>query len=241
MIEEINEFDQCRPLRIADLDSDDKPREKALSMGIRSLTNAELMAIILGGGIQGMSVIDLARLILHRNGNSLTAVAKMSLAEMSAKFKGVGPAKAVSLAAAFELGARYRDEMARPEGMTIRGAEDVYKLMRSQLEVIDHEEFWILLLSRSNQVKFKICISQGGTAATVVDIKMLLKRALDGLADSIILVHNHPSGNLRPSVEDERLTRRIKDGAAMLDIRVLDHVIIGQGGYYSFRDNSNVL
>lgn len=231
-----------RSLRIADLDTGDRPREKALAQGIKSLTNAELMAIILGGGIPGMSVVDMARQILYHNDNSLASVARMSLGEMSAKFKGVGPAKAVSLAAAFELGIRCRDEMSRPETDVdyIRSSSDVFDLMRSQLELNEREEFWALMLARNNKVKCKVCISKGGTTATVVDLKLVLKRALDNLAEGIVLVHNHPSGNLTTSREDDDLTRRISAGADYLGIKVIDHVIIARGGFFSYRDNGKL-
>ncbi len=229
-----------RSLRIADLDLDDRPREKALANGIKSLSNAELMAIILGGGIQGMSAVDLAKRILSNNANSLPDVSRMSIAEVTSRYKGVGPAKAIGLAAAFELGIRCRDEMDRPADMVIRSSADAFAIMRSQLEVLEHEEFWILILSRSNRVKGKVCISRGGTAMTAVDIKLLVKRALDSLAEGIILVHNHPSGNLISSPQDDSLTARIVTAANYLDIKVVDHVIVGRGGYYSYRDNGKL-
>lgn len=232
--------DDIRPLRIADLDLDDRPREKALAHGIKSLSAAELMAIILGGGIQGISAIDLAKRILYNNSNSLADVSRMSVDEICKKYRGIGPAKAIGLAAAFELGIRCRDEMTNPADMVIRSSSDAYSIMRSQLELLEHEEFWVLLLSRSNQVKSKVCISRGGTASTAVDVKLLLKRALDSLASGIILVHNHPSGNLRTSAQDDALTRRIVQGAEYLDIKVLDHLIIARGGYLSYRDEGKL-
>ncbi|MDE5829621.1 MAG: DNA repair protein RadC [Duncaniella sp.] len=236
----MEDIDDLRPLRIADLDLDDRPREKALAHGIKALTAAELMAIILGGGIQGLSAIDLAKRILYNNDNSLADVSRMSIEEVCKKYRGVGPAKAIALAAAFELGMRCRDEMTNPPDMVIRSSADAYSIMRSQLELLDHEEFWVLHLSRSNQVKSKVCISRGGTASTAVDIKLLLKRALDSLASGIILVHNHPSGNLKTSLQDDALTSRIVQGAEYLDIKVLDHLIIARGGYFSYRDEGKI-
>ncbi|MDE6415928.1 MAG: DNA repair protein RadC [Duncaniella sp.] len=236
----MEDTDELRPLRIADLDLDDRPREKALAHGIKSLSSAELMAIILGGGIQGVSAIDLAKRILYNNDNSLADVSRMSIEEICKKYKGVGPAKAIGLAAAFELGIRCRDEMTNPTDMVIRSSADAYSIIRSQLELLEHEEFWIMILSRSNQVKSKICVSRGGTASTAVDIKLLLKRALDSLAAGIILVHNHPSGNLKTSPQDDALTRRIVQGAEYLDIKVLDHLIITRGGYFSYRDEGKL-
>ncbi len=227
-------------IRISDLNEDDKPREKALSTGIRSLSDAELIAIIFGGGIPGMSVVDMARSILHDCDGRIDNLARLSMHELMSKYKGVGPAKAVSLAAAFELGRRNSEASAMRSDPQIRTSADVVSLMQPILSDIEYEEFWVLMLSRSNRVTFKRCVSQGGTAATVVDVKLLLKRAIDCLAEGIILVHNHPSGNNRPSGDDDSLTRRIKDGAKILGINVLDHVIIARGNYYSYADEGRL-
>ncbi|MDE5726168.1 MAG: DNA repair protein RadC [Duncaniella sp.] len=227
-------------IRISDLQEDDKPREKALSTGIRSLSDAELIAIIFGGGLPGLSVVDLARTILRDCDGRVDNLARLSMNELMSKYKGVGPAKAVSLAAAFELGRRNRESSLNREDPQIKGSGDVVSLMQPLLSEIEYEEFWVLMLSRSNRVTFKRCISQGGTAATVVDVKLLLKRAIDCLAEGIILVHNHPSGNRLPSGEDDSLTRRICDGARILGIRVLDHVIIARGAYYSYADEGKL-
>lgn len=226
--------------RILDLSKDDMPREKALAHGIRSLSDAELMAIIFGGGLPGVSVIDMARGILRDCDNRLDMLARLSMNELMSKYKGVGPAKAVSLAAAFELGRRNREQAMAHEDPQIRSSKDAVDLMRPMLEALEYEEFWVLMLSRSNRVTYKRCISQGGTASTVVDVKLLLKRAIDCLAEGIILVHNHPSGNALPSGEDDRLTSRIKDGAKILGINVLDHIIIARGKSYSYADNGRI-
>ena len=227
-------------LRIADMSSDDKPREKALAQGIRSLSDAELIAIIFGGGLPGLSVVEMARGIMHACDNRMDRVAAMSINEMMAKFKGVGPAKAVSLAAAFELGRRNRESMAANVDPQIKQSRDVVDMMQPLLAHLEYEEFWVLMLSRANRVTQRRCVSQGGTAATVVDVKLLLKRAVDCLASGIILVHNHPSGNPVPSGQDDSLTRKIKDGAAILDIRVLDHVIIARDKFYSYLDEGRL-
>lgn len=226
--------------RILDLSKDDMPREKALAHGIRALSDAELMAIIFGGGLPGMSVVDMARGILRDCDNRLDMLARLSMNELMSKYKGVGPAKAVSLAAAFELGRRNREQAISREDPQIRSSRDAVALMSPLLEGLEYEEFWVLMLSRSNRVTYKRCISQGGTASTVVDVKLLLKRAIDCLAEGIILVHNHPSGNRLPSGEDDSLTRRICDGARILGIRVLDHVIIARGAYYSYADEGKL-
>lgn len=227
-------------IRISDLQEDDKPREKALSTGIRSLSDAELIAIIFGGGLPGLSVVDLARTILRDCDGRVDNLARLSMNELMSKYKGVGPAKAVSLAAAFELGRRNRESSLNREDPQIKGSGDVVSLMQPLLSEIEYEEFWVLMLSRSNRVTFKRCISQGGTAATVVDVKLLLKRAIDCLAEGIILVHNHPSGNASPSGEDDRLTARIKDGAKILGINVLDHIIIARSKSYSYADEGRL-
>ncbi len=215
--------------RILDLSKDDMPREKALAHGIRALSDAELMAIIFGGGLPGMSVVDMARGILRDCDNRLDMLARLSMNELMSKYKGVGPAKAVSLAAAIGR-----------EDPQIRSSRDAVALMSPLLEGLEYEEFWVLMLSRSNRVTYKRCISQGGTASTVVDVKLLLKRAIDCLAEGIILVHNHPSGNASPSGEDDRLTARIKDGAKILGINVLDHIIIARSKSYSYADEGRL-
>ncbi|MCI9607522.1 MAG: DNA repair protein RadC [Muribaculaceae bacterium] len=225
--------------RIADLSEDDRPREKAMRHSVRSLSNSELIAITLGGGLPGKSVMDLSREMLAAADNSLDKLSRMSIAEMCKCFKGVGPAKAVSLSAAFELGIRCRDEKARANDV-VRSSKDAYTYMRAYLERLDHEEFWILTLSRSNRITDRIRISQGGTSATVVDVKMLIKAALDRLASGIIAIHNHPSGNDRPSVEDDRLTGKIKEAAGLLDMKLLDHLIIAGDTYYSYNDNGRL-
>lgn len=226
-------------VRIADLSEDDKPREKAMRSGIKSLSNAELLAIVFGGGIPGKSVIDLSRDMLASVDNSLAKLAGMSIGQLSRSYKGIGPAKAVGLAAAFELGMRCRDEQARQQ-ITVTGPEDAYKYVRGYIENLDHEEFWILLLNRANRIMGARCISSGGTAATVVDVKMVARTALDNMASAIILSHNHPSGNLNPSGEDDRLTAKIKGAAELLDIRVLDHIIVAGQSFYSYRDHGKL-
>lgn len=225
--------------RVCDLHEDEKPREKALQHGIQSLTTAELIAIILGSGMVGKSVISLARDILHDHSNNLFTVSQMSIDEMCSRYKGVGPAKAISLKAAFELGTRCIEDAAKLPTQITAGA-DVYNIMKQKLQAINYEEFWVLHLSRSNRVIAREFVSRGGTAATVVDIKLILKSALNKLSSAIILVHNHPSGNLRPSAQDDSITRRIKEGAALLDIKVLDHIIISPAGYYSYNDEGRL-
>lgn len=227
-------------VRIQDLNTDDKPREKALSHGVRALSDAELLAIIFGGGLPGMSVVDLSRNILRDCDNRLDNLARMSMNELMNKYKGVGQAKAVSLAAAFELGRRNREHFMNHIEPVIKSSADVVMLMRPLLELLEYEEFWVLMLTRRNRVRYRRCISQGGTVSTVVDVKLLLKRAIDCLAEGIVLVHNHPSGNPRPSGEDDNLTKMIKTGAEYLGIKVLDHVIIAGTESYSYNDEGRL-
>lgn len=225
--------------RIADLDEGDKPREKALTQGIRSLSNAELLAIIFGSGLPGKSVISMSQEILASCNNRLSRLSRMSIHEMKKSFKGIGTAKAISLAAAFELGLRTRDEDAALDPQ-IKCSTDIYNMMRAKLERLEYEEFWVLYLSRSNRVISEECMSKGGVSGTVTDIRLILKRAIELLASGIILVHNHPSGNLRPSPDDDRITTKAKEAAKLLDINVLDHLIITPTSYFSYNDNGRL-
>jgi len=221
--------------RIRDLDEADKPREKALAHGIGALSNAELLAIILGSGQKGKSVIALAQEILARCDHKLGKLARMTISELVRDLKGIGPAKAVSLFAAIELGSRCQSSLSDNDPQ-ITSSQTIYGLMRPRLERLSHEEFWVLMLNRANRVQHQYRISQGGMAATVVDPKIIFKKAIDLQAAAIALVHNHPSGNTRPSPEDDRLTRKLAEGAALLDIRVIDHVIVTPTAYYSYHD-----
>ena len=225
--------------RIADLDENDKPREKAISLGIRSLSNAELLAIIFGSGLPGKSVISMSQEILASCDNRLSRLSRLSIHEMKKNFKGIGTAKAISLAAAFELGLRARDEDASLDPQ-IKCSTDIYNMMRIKLQRLEYEEFWVLYLSRSNRVMYEECMSKGGVSGTVTDVRLILKRAIELLASGIILVHNHPSGNTRPSPDDDRITAKIKEAASLLDINVLDHLIITPTDYFSYSDNGRL-
>lgn len=228
-------------VRITDLNADDRPREKAIRSGIKSLSDAELLAIIIGQGLPGMSALDMSRSMLYSTSGSLPDIARMSIKELTRRFKGIGDAKAVSIAASFELGARCSSAINRSAAPNkITGSEDAYNLLRDSMALLPYEEFRVILLSRSNAVIADRLISRGGTAATVVDPKIIMREAIDHLAAGMILVHNHPSGALSPSAEDDRLTRKIKQGAELLDIRVLDHIIITSKGFYSYNDNGRM-
>ena len=224
--------------RICDLAEDDKPREKAQKYGITTLSDAELLAIIFGSGLKGKSVICLSQEILSDIGNRLDRLTKMTIPELSSKYTGIGLAKATSLAASIELGRRCQRaiEYEGQQDPKIQSSRDVFLLMRTKLENLTHEQFWVLHLSRAAKVTSMDCSSTGGTAATLVDVKIVIKSAIDKLSSSIILVHNHPSGNITPSNADKALTARIKASAELLEIKVLDHIIVGQGNYFSFMD-----
>ena len=235
----LKEPKNCFLGRIADLDESDRPREKALSQGIRSLSNAELLAIIFGSGLPGKSVISMSQEVLASCDNRLSRLSRMSIHEMKKSFNGVGIAKAISLAAAFELGLRTRDEDATLDPQ-IKNSTDIYNMMRIKLQRLEYEEFWVLYLSRSNRIIYEECMSKGGVSGTVTDIRLILKRAIELLASGIILVHNHPSGNLHPSPDDDRITTKAKEAAKLLDINVLDHLIITPTNYFSYSDNGNL-
>ena len=213
---------------------EDRPREKLLSQGRRTLTDAELMAILLGSGSTTETAVELSKRILHSCNNYLNALAKLSVTELC-KFKGIGEAKAISIIAALELGRR-RKESDQLETNKITSSRDVFLILSPQFSDLLHEEFWILLLNKANKVLNKVLISKGGQSATVVDAKVIFKAALEHNASSIILAHNHPSGNLSPSQEDINITKKIVSAAKLIDFSVLDHIIMTDKAYYSFAD-----
>ncbi len=226
-------------LRVAEMNEDDRPREKALKNGVETLADAELIAIILGSGFPGMSVVELSRRILRDFDNSLQRLARVPVKELCARYKGLGPVKAVTLAAAIQLGFRVRDEKAVRDPL-IMSSNDVYTLMRNRLEMLPHEEFWVLHLTRGNRVKSMSRLSQGGLSSTVIDIPLLFSRVLRDECTRIIVVHNHPSGNNRPSGQDDGITERIRTAGATLDIVLLDHVIVSGDTFYSYRDQGRL-
>ncbi len=225
--------------RVRDLDEDDKPREKALRNGISTLSDAELLAIILGSGMPGKSVIELSREILSVNDGRLSRLQRMTVHELCNKFNGIGPAKAISLVAAFELGKRYQADL-RKQDYKISGSQSIYNYIRNDIENLPYELFIVIHLNRGNRIIYVDTISKGGTATILVDIKLAMKTAVDKMSDSLIFVHNHPSGNVKPSIEDDVLTRRLKNAADMLGINVLDHIIVAANGYYSYHDEGKL-
>jgi DNA repair protein RadC len=214
---------------------DDRPREKMLAKGRQSLTDSELLAIILGSGSIGESAVDLSKRILRDHNNNLNELGKITIKDLVKKYKGVGEAKAINIIAALELGRR-RQDTDPLQRSTIKSSKDAFNILYPLVADLPHEEFWILLCNRANKVIHSLSIGRGGVASVVVDVKIILKSALEHLASSIVLCHNHPSGNLKPSNEDIKITKRLQEAGALLDITVIDHLIIGDMHYYSFAD-----
>lgn len=214
---------------------EERPREKMLLKGRLALSDAELLAVLLGSGTAQLSAVDLARQVLYRCDYHLDELAKLSIHDLT-KIKGIGEAKAITIVSAFELGRRRTQTMA-PKRLVIRSSDAVYEHMKPYLLDLPHEEFWVLLLNRANAIVKTSKISSGGIAGTVVDPRLLFREALENLANSIILVHNHPSGALNPSDADEQLTKKIVQAGKFLDIQVLDHLIFTDKGFYSFADH----
>lgn len=214
----------------------DRPREKLLTHGRTVLSDAELIAILIGSGTQSLSAIDVGKNILSEVNNDLNHLAKFSVKELM-KFRGIGQAKAISIIAALELGRR-RKESAVQEKPKIVSSQDAYDLLKSVMLDLHHEEFWVIMLNRANRVIRMKRVSSGGISGTVADVKIIFKEAIDQMASALILAHNHPSGNRNPSEEDVRLTRKMKESGQLLDIPVLDHIVFAEDKYYSFADEA---
>jgi len=223
---------------IKDWAAEDRPREKLLEKGLGSLSNAELLAILLGSGIRNQSALELARITLNQVENNLNELGKMDVF-MLQKTKGIGKARAIIIIAALELGRR-RTKSEIINRKQISSSKDVYELFQPLLADLHHEEFWILLLNRSNRIIEKVKISQGGITGTIIDVRIILKHAIEKLSTSIVLCHNHPSGNLNPSESDCMITKKIKEAGCYLDIPVIDHIIVCNSSYYSFADEGRL-
>lgn len=227
-------FDDVRR-SIREWAQDDRPREKLLLKGAAALSNAELIAVLIRSGSSRENAVDLAKRILADAGDDLATLARLGVADLE-KFKGMGAAKAITILAALELGRRRRDAVT-PSRPLIATSAHAYDVLRPTMADLPHEEFWLLLLDRGNRLLNQCRVSMGGLHGTVADPKVIFKRALDDRASSVVLCHNHPSGQLRPSEEDIRLTRKLTEGGRLLDIAVQDHLIVTATGYYSFADN----
>lgn len=213
---------------------DDRPREKLLQKGKIALSDAELIAILIGSGSRNESAVELSRKILSQHDNSLSSLGKSSIPQLM-EYKGIGEAKAVSIVAAMELGRRRRVEEAL-EQKKITSSNSVFELMQPVIGELPHEEFWIIYLNNSNKVIQQMQLSKGGITSTLVDVRLALKNALEVGATAIILCHNHPSGNLSPSGSDKQLTQKLKTASESLDIKILDHLIVTEKSYFSFAD-----
>lgn len=213
---------------------EDRPREKLLNHGTHNLSDTELLAILLGSGTRNSSAVDLARQILESANNNLHQLGKLGISELK-QIKGIGETKALMLLSALELGRR-RTQSESAQKPKINSSKDVFNLLHPILGDLPHEEFWILILNRSNQVVDKTRISQGGISGTVIDTRIILRNAIEKLASGIILCHNHPSGNTEPSEPDKKITQKIQSAANFMEINVLDHIIIADKHFYSFAD-----
>ena len=212
----------------------DRPREKLNAKGRNTLTDAELIAILIGSGNREESAVELSRRILSAVNNNLNELGKLEIADLT-QFNGIGEAKAISIIAALELGRR-RKEHEPTKKPKVNGSIDAYKYIASDLEDLPHEEFWVMMLNRGNKIIGKVPVSKGGISGTVVDSKLIFKAAIENLASAIILCHNHPSGSIQASNADKTITHKIKEAGKLLEIPVLDHLIIGDGSYLSFAD-----
>ncbi len=217
---------------------DDRPREKFLKKGRQALSNAELLAILLGSGSRNESAVDLAKRILSNAENNLVQLSLFDIKKFTS-FKGVGTAKAITVAASLELGRRRRQaEVSQKK--EIRSSKDVFEYLQSELTDQIYESFWLINLNTRLGIINKVFISEGGLGQTVVDTRKVFKSALENNAVSIVIAHNHPSGSLNPSQKDIELTQKIKTGAQILNIKLVDHVIVGEENYYSFADNNTL-
>lgn len=212
----------------------DRPREKLLLKGEKSLSDAELLAILIGSGSRNESAVQLSKRILKSSENNLNALGKVSVKKLM-QFKGIGEAKAITIVAGMELGRRRRGEEALVR-KKITSSVSVFEVMQPIIGDLDHEEFWVLYLNNSNKIIHKKQLSKGGITGTIVDVRIVLKSALEYSATALVLVHNHPSGTLRPSEPDKQLTKKLKIASESLDIKVIDHLIVTQKAYFSFAD-----
>jgi DNA repair protein RadC len=227
-------MEEYRKLGIKEWAVEDRPREKMLYRGMAALSDAELLAILIRSGNREDTAVELSRKILSDVKNNLHELSKKNFEELS-KYKGIGEAKAISILAAMELGRR-RNQSTALELDKITCSNDVANFLRPLMGDQDHEVFWVLFLNRQNKITEKHQISEGGITGTVIDVRRILKMALEKTATSLIIAHNHPSGNLDPSESDRKITRQLKESGALMEVPLLDHLIITQSGYFSFAD-----
>ena len=226
-------------LNIKSWAEEDRPREKMMLKGTQALSDAELIAILIGSGNQDETAVELSRRILKSVNNNLNDLGKVSISELIKNFKGIGEAKAITIAAALELGRRRKMEEAQIKNQ-VCSSKHIFDIFQPILADLPYEEFWALFLNRSNTVVYKAKIGQGGIDNASVDVKILLKTAIEKLATGIVVCHNHPSENLEPSKHDIQITQKIKTACQTMDITFFDHIIVGGKNYYSFADENKL-
>ena len=225
-------------LTISQWAEEDRPREKMMMHGASALSNAELLAILIGSGNAEESAVELMRKVLNDYHNNLNELGKASIDDLC-RYKGIGSAKAISILAASELGKRRKEEAVK-ERVTILSSKDVYDCFYPLMCDLPTEEFWVLMLNQASKIIDKVKISAGGLSATAVDVRCILREALVKRASAIVLCHNHPSGNIRPSKEDDLLTRHVAQASECMDIRLVDHIILTDGAFYSYSDEGRI-
>lgn len=227
-------------LRITDWAEEDRPREKLLMKGVQTLSGAELLAILIGSGNKNETAVELSQRILHFVKNNLNSLGRLSINELINNFNGIGEAKAITIIAALELGRRRKDSE-REKMAQIKSSIDIFNLFQPILGDLPHEESWILLLNSANKIIKRLQVSKGGLNGITIDIRMIMKESIESLATGIILVHNHPSGNLTPSREDDDITTKLSVASSFVDIQMIDHVIITDDGFYSYKDENRII
>lgn len=221
-------------MNLKSLAEDDRPREKFLLKGKSAVSDSELLAIIMGSGNREESAVELARRILNSVENNWHRLSQLSIKDLT-KFKGVGEAKAISIATALEIGNR-KSQQEVLERQQISSSKDAFEILQPHLSDLQTEEFWAIFLNHQNKILYKTCLFRGGIASSVADVRVVFKMALEHFSTQIIVAHNHPAGSLKPSKEDINITQKIKDAGKLLDIDLLDHLILTQNKYYSFKD-----
>ncbi len=228
------EIDESKPLSIKDWSLDDRPREKLLQKGVSSLSDAELISILIGSGTTNMSAVEVSRKLMQYVDNSLAELARLSVKDLM-RIRGIGEVRAITITAALELGRR-KKELEVMEKAKIGSSKDAFDQLQGEFMDLAHEEFWVLLVNRAHRVIRKKRISEGGVSGTVADPKIIFKLALEELASGVIVAHNHPSGNMTASQSDIDLTRKLKEAGKFLEIQLLDHLICCGQKYFSFAD-----
>ena len=235
MANEIEAMGDEKRLTIKEWGETDRPREKLQLLGASALSDAEILAILIGSGIRGHSALDLARMLLEKYEGKLALLSRASVADLT-KIKGMGPARAINIAAALELGKR-RLQSDTLERKAIRSSQDAYNLIRGYIEDLDHEEFWLIMLNTAGKViSMPQQIGAGTMKNVMVDVKILMRKVLESSATAIIVAHNHPSGEIKPSAQDDNITQMIRNAAQFFDVRMQDHIIVGDAKYYSYCD-----